>query len=393
MNIVKSLWVALLMISTSSIRAHARSVSLEEANIPTLDMNEFYNPQTKAIFVEKMSQALQDLGFFAVINTGISSSVLDEAYDAAKAFFALPTEVKMRYDARPTNCQRGYVPPHIEIAKNATRSDFKEVWHLGPNITPERAKELGYAADVWPAEIRFKEPIRAMYNMLSQYVLSLEEAFALAIGERTTLFSEMTREGDWFMRVAYYPPCTEEEKKNTVWAGEHTDIDLFAILPRSTASGLEVKDKDGNWIRVVVPDNAFIMNAGDVLENMTNGYFRSPLHRVVATEDNGREGRYSIILFIHPKNEDDVSPLPSCIARTGGVQKFANAQRWELIGERFADMGYATPETLKKLQESKMMERLMIYNRDSINALRNLKAHGYASEAVLQRLEDLERVR
>lgn len=380
---------AIYLSSVTIVVAH--TVSLEEANIPTLDMKEFHHPETREAFISKMSKALQEIGFFAVVNTGIAPHVLDAAYDAAKALFDLPMEVKMQYDARPTNCQRGYVPPNIEIARNGVKADLKETWHMGPNIAPQRAKELGYAPDVWPKEIAFKEPMLALYNMLSQYVVSLEEAFAYAIGERSTLFSDMTREGDWFLRVAYYPPCSDEEKKTTIWAGEHTDIDLFAILPRATANGLEVKDKEGNWIRVAVPEGAFIMNAGDVLENMTNGYFKSTVHRVVATEDNGNTGRYSLILFIHPKNEDDVSPLPSCIAKTGGKALFPKATRWELFAERLTDMGYATPPTIRKLHESGIVDRMIECDRASVNALRNLKAHGCASARVLYKLQELEK--
>jgi hypothetical protein len=134
------------------------------------------------------------------------------------------------------------------------------------------------------------------------------------------------------------------------------------------------------WIDVKDPENAFIINAGDMLENITNGEFKSGLHRVIAKKD-GYE-RYSIVFFVHPKSEDRLDPLASSIARTGGVQKYANATRLELLEERLVDLGLASPDMMRHLAESGLMDRLVDVGRASPKAMQKLESIGLASEKV-----------
>lgn len=43
---------------------------------------------------------------------------------------------------------------------------------------------------------------------------------------------------------------------------------------------------------------------------LTNGRYKAPLHRVLAS---GPEPRYSAAFFFSPAHEAEVAPLPSCI--------------------------------------------------------------------------------
>ena len=97
-----------------------------------------------------------------------------------------------------------------------------------------------------------------------------------------------------------------------------------------------------------------------------------------------------MVLFIHPKNEDRLDPLAKCIDLTGGVQKYPNANRWELLIERLADMGYATPDALEMLSQSGLMEQRIALGNESYDCLARLRDHGLATEAVEKRLAELE---
>lgn len=173
------------------------------------------------------------------------------------------------------------------------------------------------------------------------------------------------------MRAIYYPPNPPADR---IWAAAHTDINLFTILPRATTAGLQVLNREGQWVDVSVPDNAFVINASDMLENLSNGEFRSGLHRVVDTGTG--QGRLSMVLFIHPHATGRLDPLPQCIERTGGVRRYADAMQWELLAERLADLGLASPELLQKLAESGLMERLIEVGRASPEALQALANAG-----------------
>ncbi len=361
-----------------SISTHANKTTLFDATIPVVDLNDFYNPDTHATFVSQVSNALQEVGFFAVINTRIDPQVLDGAYLQAQTFFNLDLTTKLQSNDPKVNGQRGYIPG--ESAKGASFGDFKEFYHIGRETNP-----LCDYPNIWPESFPLKEPMNALFNALEVCKIPLEQAMAEAIGESSDFLTQMTRDGECLLRAIHYPSNPPE---GHLWAAAHTDIDLFTILPKATAEGLQVLNKQGEWIDVRVPDNAFIVNGGDMLENLTNGFFRSSVHRVI---DNGsNQERYSMVIFIHPKAADRLDPLPQCIEQTGGIRKYAQATRWELLEERLADLGLASREMLEHLATCGVMERLIEVQRASPKAMNRLKDAGLANEAVLAELTRLE---
>ncbi len=345
-----------------------------DATIPVLDMNDYYNSHSRPKFIQELYDALHEVGFFAVVNADVDGEVLDEGYQACFDFFALPIDEKMKNWSPSVNGQRGYVPG--ESAKGASYGDFKEFYHVG--------RERSDIANIWPEGFNLKKPLYSLFMQLEEYALPLSSAMAEAIGARSEFLKEMIVDGEVLMRAIHYPANPPQDR---LWAAEHTDIDLFTILPRATADGLQVQNKDGQWIDIKVPEGAFIVNGGDMLENLTNGEFRSGVHRVIAKGD-GYE-RYSIVYFVHPRSQDRLDPTPSCIARTGGVRKYANATRLELLEERLVDLGLASPVMMQHLAESGLMERLIEVGRASPKAMKKLRDAGLASQAVLAELDRL----
>lgn len=361
------------------------TLSAEDANtIPVLDMEEYYNKETRREFIQKLSNAFHELGFVAILNTGIDQEILSRAYEEIKNFFYLDREVKMQYDGKATNYQRGYTPRSKECAKNYKVGDFKEFYMIGRDFSVETEKELNYGRNIWPVEVDFSNSVYRLYEELEDYSIPLLSALAHAIGQEKEFFLEKTSMGDASLRAIYYPAiqnCTED---NAIWAASHTDIDLITILPYATAQGLEVLNKEGNWIRVRVPKDAFIINAGDLLQNITNGYFRSCTHRVIAARDNQADDRFSIVMFFHPRNSDDLSPLPSCLQMTGGIAKYPTATRFELLSERLAEINLASPKMLEDLAASGLVERMLDLGCASPHVIQLLKDRGLASQGVLE---------
>ncbi|SRR5581483_6458736 len=373
-------WVALGMAASAFLTNIEAQETGFDATIPVLDMKEYLQPETKDKFVQELYQALSEVGFFAVVNTGVDPQILDAGYQACFDFFRLSQEQKMRVNDPQLCGQRGYVPG--ECAKGAASGDFKEFYHVGRTRDSEELKALGILPNIWPENFDLQNPLCALHSVLEEHSVLLERAIAEAIGVRNDLFTEMTRDGDLLLRAIHYPANPPQGR---LWASEHTDIDLLTILPCATADGLQVLNKQGEWIDVRVPPNAFIVNGGDMLENITNGEFRSGLHRVVAKDGNYE--RYSIVFFIHPRSPDRLDPLPECIARTGGVRRYANANRLELLQERLVDLGLASFPMMQDLAASGLMERLIEVGRASPKAMKKLMEVGLASEAILEELK------
>ena len=353
-----------------------------DATIPVVNMEDYFRPETKDAFVKQVGDALRDVGFFAVINPGVDIAALDEAYQVAADFFHQEKEKKFSTYRPEINQQRGYVPG--ESAKGQKFSDFKEFYHIGRELSEEDIVRLETWKNVWPENMDMKTPMNRLFDALEKHIVPLQEAMALAIDQPKDFFVEKTKEGNTLLRAIHYPA---NPPKDRIWAAAHTDINLFTILPRATADGLQVQNKQGDWITVKVPENAFIVNGADELQHITNGEFRSGPHRVVAMGENYE--RFSMVLFVHPRNGDDLSPLPECIARTGGVPRFAKAKAIEILAERLADLGLASNGLLKFLGKSGFLERQIEIGNASKDAMQAVCDAGYASPEVEQALNSM----
>jgi len=75
--------------------------------IPVLDLQDFQTGRRDR-FVEQVGQALESIGFFALVNHGVDEDLIQRAYQAAADFFQLPESVKRRYEDPALNGQRGW---------------------------------------------------------------------------------------------------------------------------------------------------------------------------------------------------------------------------------------------------------------------------------------------
>ncbi len=351
-----------------------------EARIPVIDMNDLHSPLTRPRFIAGMKEAFSTYGFVRVKNPGLDQEIIDAGYRASKEFFSLPIEEKLKVRAA-NDGQRGYNPG--EKAKGSGSVDIKEFYHVGrePNANPNR----------WPENPNFKDATCALFNALEKYAIPLQEAMAEALGlPNKNIFSDMTKDGEVLLRTLHYFP---NPPPGTTWAAEHTDIDLYTILPRATAEGLQV-EKDGQWINVGVPapgeEDTFIINIGDMMESMTNGIFKSAKHRVVPSGEADKD-RDSMVLFVHTRADDQVGPLPECIEQTGGKALYAKGTRLEFLFERLIELGLLTHEaTIINYAASGHTERQIDVGRASVQVMELFETMQIASEKVLHELSRID---
>jgi isopenicillin N synthase-like dioxygenase len=331
-----------------------------DATIPVVHLPDYFNEATREQFLQSVEKAAVEVGFFALTGTDVDVELLDEAYDQVAKFFAQDIDAKMALFAK--DGLRGYVPG--ESAKGEARVDCKEFYHIGREVSNN------VLPNVWPeTPARFESSLKNLVVALDECKDTIAEIFGTIVHHD---IKELTQKGNCLFRAIHYP---KNPPKNSIWAGAHTDINLFTILPRSTARGLQVMNKAGEWRDVIIPDGAFVINCGDMLENLTNGYFTSSFHRVV-DPGLGQE-RYSIVFFVHPKGDDNMAPLPHMIEKTGSVRKYANLLHDELFFERLIDLGVATKESMKWFVETGAIEKLREVERFSPKAEETLRASGF----------------
>jgi isopenicillin N synthase-like dioxygenase len=311
-----------------------------EQTIPVLDLDDFRaGGEREARFVQALGDAFVDTGFAALVHHGVDLALAREATAVAAAFFDLPDAVKLRYEDPKILGQRGYTAFGREHAKDQPVPDLKEFWHVGRDLPAGHPLEHAYAANLWPSEIpRFREIMSALYRQLEVCGDHLLEACALHLGEERALFTSMARDGDSVLRVLHYPPIPADAHPASIRAAAHEDINLMTLLLESTAPGLELLQRDGAWRPVHALAGQIIVDTGDMMQWLSNGYFKSTTHRVVNPESS-RERRFSMPFFIHPRHAVVLDPRASAIARTGGRAAFTPIAAGAYLEQRLREIG------------------------------------------------------
>ena len=98
--------------------------------IPSVDLAHFLNgnAEEKQQFVNTLGHAYEEIGFVAVKNSLINDQLISNLYQSVQEFFALPTEVKLKYERPELSGQRGYTSFGKEHAKDSNAGDLKEFW-------------------------------------------------------------------------------------------------------------------------------------------------------------------------------------------------------------------------------------------------------------------------
>lgn len=310
--------------------------------IPVLDLQQFKAGRAPRLdFANQLGHALETVGFFALTNHGVEATLIHQAYQVTEAFFRQPEAVKRRYEDPNLNGQRGLTQFGKEHAKDHPYPDLKEFWHLGRDLPADPARAIQYPQNLVPTEVPDFHPVlQQLYTQLEVCAMQLLRACALYLGEPEDRLAELVEASDTILRVIHYPPIAAEAHPASLRSAPHEDINLITLLCEATDTGLELLQRDGEWLAISAIPGQIIVDSGDMLQQLTNGLLKSTTHRVV-NPNNSRSRRFSIPFFVHPRSQVDLTPLPSCIARTGGVQRFPNITAGEYLLQRLREIGLA----------------------------------------------------
>jgi isopenicillin N synthase-like dioxygenase len=312
--------------------------------IPSLDLKNFYGADKtkKDKFVADLGKAFHSIGFVAIRNHFLPHILQEQLYEAIRKFFALPDEVKAKYERADIAGQRGYTGKGKEHAKGRNTGDLKEFYHIGQELSPAGLKKEGYPSNIWPDEVpELKNVAVEVYRSLEKTGKFLLRAIALYLNIPENYFDDKIANGNSILRPIHYYPIekTYAVPPDAVRAAEHGDINLITLLMGASADGLQVLRHDGKWIPITALPGQLVVNVGDMLERLTNKVLKSTIHRVVnPPRELMNTARYSIPYFMHPRSEMSLAALPGCVSAE-------NPKRWddttagEFLDERLAEIG------------------------------------------------------
>jgi len=305
--------------------------------VPELNLIDYLAGTTieKQRFVDNFYAGLVDYGFVVLNPYQFDFSLVDDSYQVFKTFFKLPPETKQQYNIHDGG-KRGYVPRLQEHAKNSQNPDLKEFWHIGRELENDHPLTQEYPANLWPKEVaEFKRKTYALYDQLDQTAQVMFKSLATALDVPQDFFEKMTQDGNSILRAIHYPPMTEFDLPGSVRAAAHEDINLITLLVGATDSGLELLDRNGQWLAVDSTPGQIVVDSGDMLSRITNEVIPATTHRVVNPLEKTAD-RYSMPFFCHPHPNAVLSCIPSCL---GNGAKYPDITARDFLNQRLREIG------------------------------------------------------
>jgi isopenicillin N synthase-like dioxygenase len=301
-------------------------------NIPTVDLSTFVdgNAESRAAFIAELGEAFSSVGFVSVVNHGVSPALIEDFYEASKAFFALPVETKRKYEVKGLAGQRGYTSFGKEHAKHTDIADLKEFFQIGQENEIPNA-HVAEQPDFLNLGVQLFETFEATGAALLR-------AIALYLHLPENYFDERIANGNSVLRAIHYPPITQEPE-SAIRAEQHEDINLITLLVGASAGGLQLLTKQDEWLDVMPKDNEIVVNVGDMLQRLTNNYLCSTTHRVInPPREMWHLPRLSIPFFLHPRGEMDLTCLENCVT-TERPRAYEPITAGDYLDERLREIG------------------------------------------------------
>ena len=237
------------------------------------------------------TQSLHQTGFSILKNHPIDPSLISDVYEEWSMFFSNGIKEKYLFNK---NTQDGFFPFKSENAKGNPNKDLKEFFHFYPwGIFPEELSSK--------TKTLFNQLVLLTETLLGWIEKESPENVKILFSMPLPDMIDSSRNN--LLRIIHYPPLKKNEDRKAMRGAAHEDINLITLLVSGTEPGLQVKDNNGKWHSIICDPGSIAVNTGDMLREISQGYFPSTTHKVInpkSTEEN--ISRYSMPLFLHPKS-------------------------------------------------------------------------------------------
>lgn len=309
--------------------------------IPSVDLRDFLSgePTRKQKFVNEIGTAYEEIGFVALKGHFLNDELVTDLYKEVKSFFDLPLETKKNYEIEGIGGQRGYVSFGKEHAKGRSAGDLKEFWHFGQDFKTKPFLEGKYSKNLLVKELEnFNKVGNLVFLKLEETAKVLLQALALYLDLNEYYFDAYVTGGNSILRAIHYPPI-KEPPKEAVRAAAHGDINLITLLMGAQGGGLQVLNRQNQWIDAVAERDELMINIGDMLSRLTNNKLPSTVHRVVnPPKELWGKSRYSLPFFMHPTPEMPLNCLPQTVDKDH-PKKYEDIQAGTFLNQRLVALG------------------------------------------------------
>ncbi|TKY60787.1 1-aminocyclopropane-1-carboxylate oxidase 1 [Spatholobus suberectus] len=292
--------------------------------IPVIDFSKL-NGDKRGDTMALLHTACEKWGFFMVENHEIDTQLMEKVKQLINTYY--------EENLKETFYQ-SEIATRLEKQRNTSDIDWESaffIWHRPtsnihevPNLSQELCQTMDeYIAQLLKLAEKLSELMSENLGLEKDYI---KKAFSGSKGPAVGT------------KVAKYPRCPRPELVRGL--REHTDAGgIILLLQDDKVPGLEFF-KDGKWVEIPPSkNNAIFVNTGDQVEVLSNGLYKSVVHRVMP-DKNG--SRISIATFYNPIGDAIISPAPKLLYPSnfhfGDYLKLYGSTKFGEKGPRFESM-------------------------------------------------------
>ncbi|KAJ3671145.1 hypothetical protein LUZ60_008571 [Juncus effusus] len=266
--------------------------------IPVIDLEAVNNGDTRSTAMAQLHDACQNWGFFWVKNHGVEVELMDKVKDFVNCHY----EKYSKNNFFESDLAKGLGPQ-----TNPLEVDWESTYFLQhePKSNIDEFQQIGP---------EFRETMEIyIHELITKVVEKLIEGLSENLGLHKDHIKKIFAPPFIGTKVAKYPNCPQPERVFGLRA--HTDAGgIILLLQDDSVPGLEFY-KDGMWVPVQPnKDHKIFVNLGDQIEVMSNGVYKSILHRVRAEKEGSR---LSIATFYNPGVNSVIKADPKLLYPSG----------------------------------------------------------------------------
>uniref|UniRef100_A0ACD5YFQ9 Uncharacterized protein n=1 Tax=Avena sativa TaxID=4498 RepID=A0ACD5YFQ9_AVESA len=247
-------------------------------SFPIIDMGLLLDGEERPAAMDLLHDACENWGFFQVLDHGIPTELMDEVERMTKGHYKRAREQRF-----------------LEFASKAL-----------PQEEGGDGKQKQAAAENLDWESTFF--VRHLPEPNINDIPDLDDDYRRAMRQFAAELETLAGVPTFGTKVSSYPPCPRPDLVKGLRA--HTDAGgIILLFQDARVGGLQLL-KDGEWVDVPPTRHSVVVNLGDQLEVITNGRYKSVVHRVVAQTDGNR---MSIASFYNPASDAVIFPAPALV--------------------------------------------------------------------------------
>ncbi|MFN0028227.1 MAG: isopenicillin N synthase family dioxygenase [Acidimicrobiales bacterium] len=300
--------------------------------VPVLDLGPWLAGEDGAekALANGLRSALEEIGFFFVVNHGIDWAMVDSVYECARRLHALPDPVK---EAMPMSARQG---GYLTLGGGTSYASAIAGEIRKPNLNAAFFMHRGGYRDAnqWPPLDGFQTTVERYLDAMTAFARSLLPLYAASLSLAPDFFDAAFEQPSTTLRLSHYPLVDHEDSQ---WGlAPHTDSSFMTLLPANDVPGLWIRPEGHDWIEPPALPRSFLINSGDILRRWTNDRFLSTAHRVMNASGTDR---YAMPFFYGARDDAMVEALPTCVSKDHPALHppitYGEYQRW-FLGRNYA---------------------------------------------------------